>query len=92
MKRNNLKLKKRQHNTADLWFIYGFYDLLEAQINALQLKDKLSHIWNSDKSVFNYDPLRDHDNHCKMKLKKYNMKSKVKNDCLLTMSHLQSMN
>lgn len=62
-KRNGLKLKNlealeqaRRKNTSDPFLIYGFYDLVESNINELKIKDKPANIWNLDETGFALDP------------------------------------
>ena len=65
MKRHRLTLKKaglmqiaRKNVTSDPFVIYGFYDLLEAEVKRLGIEDRPECVWNLDESGFPSDPSR----------------------------------
>ena len=63
MDRHNLTLKKsglmqlaRKNVTSDPFVIYGFYDMLEAEVKRLGLENRPECIWNCDETGFPMDP------------------------------------
>jgi hypothetical protein len=50
--------KSQKVVSRDSFIVYGFNDLIEQEIDRLGLKDRQSHIWNFDESVFCVDPSR----------------------------------
>jgi hypothetical protein len=63
LKRHMLTLKKggmmqmaRKSVTSDPFVIYGYYDLLEKEIDRLQIRDRLECIYNLDETGFPTDP------------------------------------
>ena len=65
MKRHRLSLKKsglmqiaRKNVTSDPFVIYGFYDMLQKEVERLGIKDHPECFWNCDESGFPTDPSR----------------------------------
>lgn len=65
MQRHSLVLKKaitmqiaRKNVTSDPFVIYGFYDILEAEVQRLGIADRPECVWNLDESGFPMDPSR----------------------------------
>ena len=63
MKRQRLSLKKsglmqiaRKNVTSDPYVIYGFYDILKAEVDRLGIGDRPECFWNCDESGFPDDP------------------------------------
>jgi hypothetical protein len=56
LKKPSLLEKCRHESASDPFIIYEFFDLLEAEVTRLNLRDAPHHIWNLDESAFFTDP------------------------------------